>query len=48
MHTAITAMGAINTASKKIADIITTIDEITFQTNRLALNADVEAARAGE
>ena len=41
-------MGEINTASKKIADIITTIDEIAFQTNLLALNAAVEAARAGE
>jgi methyl-accepting chemotaxis protein len=45
---AVTAMGAINTASKKIADIISVIDEIAFQTNLLALNAAVEAARAGE
>ncbi|EOV3210479.1 methyl-accepting chemotaxis protein [Vibrio cholerae] len=45
---AISAMGAINTASKKIADIISVIDEIAFQTNLLALNAAVEAARAGE
>ena len=41
-------MGDINTSSKKIADIITAIDEIAFQTNLLALNAAVEAARAGE
>jgi methyl-accepting chemotaxis protein len=41
-------MGAINEASKKIADIIGVIDEIAFQTNLLALNAAVEAARAGE
>ncbi len=46
--TAVAAMGEINRASKKIADIITTIDEIAFQTNLLALNAAVEAARAGE
>jgi methyl-accepting chemotaxis protein len=45
---AVTAMGQINEASKKIADIIGVIDEIAFQTNLLALNAAVEAARAGE
>ncbi|MFN3594352.1 MAG: methyl-accepting chemotaxis protein [Thiobacillaceae bacterium] len=41
-------MGAIAEASKKIADIISVIDGIAFQTNILALNAAVEAARAGE
>ena len=45
---AVTAMSEINTSSKKIADIISVIDEIAFQTNLLALNAAVEAARAGE
>jgi methyl-accepting chemotaxis protein len=45
---AVAAMAEINKASKKIADIIATIDEIAFQTNLLALNAAVEAARAGE
>ena len=45
---AIEAMNAINTSSRKIADIISAIDEIAFQTNLLALNAAVEAARAGE
>ncbi len=45
---AVTAMGEINEASKKIANIIGVIDEIAFQTNLLALNAAVEAARAGE
>ncbi|WP_296509117.1 methyl-accepting chemotaxis protein [Rhodoferax sp.] len=41
-------MGAINQSSRKIGDIISTIDGIAFQTNILALNAAVEAARAGE
>jgi len=45
---AVQGMGEINAASRKIADIITAIDEIAFQTNLLALNAAVEAARAGE
>jgi methyl-accepting chemotaxis protein len=45
---AVAAMQGINTASRKIADIIGVIDEIAFQTNLLALNAAVEAARAGE
>ncbi|MEF1172128.1 methyl-accepting chemotaxis protein [Vibrio sinaloensis] len=44
----VSAMAEINSASKKIADIIGVIDEIAFQTNLLALNAAVEAARAGE
>ena len=45
---AITAMAEINAASAKISDIISTIDEIAFQTNLLAVNAAVEAARAGD
>ncbi len=44
----VTTMDEISASSKKIADIIGTIDGIAFQTNILALNAAVEAARAGE
>jgi methyl-accepting chemotaxis protein len=41
-------MAEIDTASRKITEIISVIDGIAFQTNILALNAAVEAARAGE
>jgi methyl-accepting chemotaxis protein len=41
-------MKGINESSRKIADIISVINGIAFQTNILALNAAVEAARAGE
>lgn len=41
-------MQDIRTGSHQVADIISTIDAIAFQTNILALNASVEAARAGE
>jgi methyl-accepting chemotaxis protein len=43
----VSTMTGISDSSKKIADIISVIDGIAFQTNILALNAAVEAARAG-
>ena len=48
MGQVVSTMEQITTSSKRIADIIGTIDGIAFQTNILALNAAVEAARAGE
>ena len=44
----VSTMTGISESSRKIADIISVIDGIAFQTNILALNAAVEAARAGE
>lgn len=44
----VTTVNAISTNSGKIADIISLIEGIAFQTNILALNAAVEAARAGQ
>ncbi|HSW04971.1 methyl-accepting chemotaxis protein [Aquabacterium sp.] len=44
----VSTMEDITASSRKISDIIGTIDGIAFQTNILALNAAVEAARAGE
>lgn len=48
IHNVVTTMDGINESAQQIADIISVIDGIAFQTNILALNAAVEAARAGE
>ena len=42
------AVSEISHDSKKIGDIVSTVNEVAFHTNLLALNASVEAARAGE
>lgn len=48
MGRVVTTMEDIKTSSARVADIISVIESIAFQTNILALNAAVEAARAGE
>ena len=48
MGKTVSGMGALQTTSTRMREIIGTIDGIAFQTNLLALNAAVEAARAGE
>ena len=48
VHEVVSSMATIEAGSRRMADIISTIDQIAFQTNILALNAAVEAARAGE
>ena len=48
VESVITTMRNLQESSRRISDIIGTIDGIAFQTNILALNAAVEAARAGE
>jgi methyl-accepting chemotaxis protein len=48
IQSSVAAMREIQASSRRMTDIIATIEGIAFQTNILALNAAVEAARAGE
>lgn len=48
MQELVEAMNRINASSDEIKHIVKTIDDIAFQINLLALNANVEAARAGK
>ncbi|EDH3766141.1 HAMP domain-containing protein [Salmonella enterica subsp. enterica] len=48
VHEMVTTIQDISESGRKVADIISVIEGIAFQTNILALNAAVEAARAGE
>jgi methyl-accepting chemotaxis protein len=44
----IATIGSICASSRKVTEIVSFLDRVSFQTHLLALNAAVEAARAGE
>jgi methyl-accepting chemotaxis protein len=48
MHDTVRAMQQMQAASERVAEVVTVIDDVAFQTGMLSLNAAIEAARAGE
>jgi methyl-accepting chemotaxis protein len=48
MSETVGAMQALQASSQRVAEVVTVIDDLAFQTGMLALNASIEAARAGE
>jgi methyl-accepting chemotaxis protein len=48
MRQTMAVMDQIRSSSQRIAEVISVMDEVAFQTNLLAINAAVEAAHAGD
>ncbi len=48
MQETVEAMAQLRTASERVAEVVSVIDDVAFQTGMLSLNAAIEASRAGE